>query len=254
MKTRLGFSLMISIIILMMFFLCGCDRATVTEEIYRGQEKFSPDEAERYLQELVGGDAEKYEFTRTEYGESIRCDIIDDTNCKGGLSNQVSITGSDEAKIQLPCNLDDITSYGWAPDEKNTSLSQINYTYYKNKNGGRISLFGEDSSVLGLSVNIGDFSGSKKENYALIYDNQPEFDYMGITRKSTPADVIKILGLPNEIYYRYCAWLEFEYSWFDENGLCNSLKFEWWTSADEPEIMSEFKMRGGLTFFADLLN
>lgn len=253
MKTRLSLTLMITIIILLIISLSSCNRATVTEEIYRGQDRFSPDEAECYLRGLVGDDAEKYEFTRVEDGESIRCDIIDNANCKGGLSNQVSLTGSSKAKIQLPCNLNDITSQGWVPDEKNTSLSQISYTYYKNKNGGRISLFGEDSSVLGLSVSIGDFSG-KKENYALIYDNQTEFDYMGITRKSTPADVIKILGLPNEMYYRYCCWLEFEYSWFDESGLRNSIKFEWWRSADAPEIMSEFKIRGGLTFFGDLLN
>lgn len=251
MKRTIAFLL----VLVLCLSLCACNRATVAEEIYFGQERFSPDEAEEYLRALVGGDAEKYEFIRYDsYSvESVKCTIIDDTDCKGERSNQVSLTGKGETKIQLPCDLSNILSQGWARDQKGTSLSQLSSTNFKDKNGGRIWLFGEDSNVLGLSVDVGDFSFTKKENCALIYDNQIEFNYMGITRKSTPADVIRILGLPTEMDYRYSFWLELKYSWFDEDGLCNSLCFGWRKSADGPEIMSDFKIRGGLTFFASLL-
>ena len=240
----------IILVIVVTLLLCSCGtNETVQKEIYTGSKYMSIDQAEQYILGFLETKADFYEVTTLN--KNIRLDLSSDIKDGDWLDKTIEVENG--TKITFPCSYESLKKAGWqAEDNENedqtygsqfrcTSHSGSRITFlrdvYSNENHIKI----KDSKVEGVHITCGDFA--KKDNYVLILNTHPAFKYMGVTRESTPVQVIKSMGLPNEITHNGVN-MTFTYTSYDYSTKHKTtVEISWLTMADGPEIMRDIKIR-----------
>ena len=234
-------------IIMMIMSSCGSED-TVVKEIYKGTGYMTINEANEYVSGLLGTNASRYEVD--VYDDVVRYSLEEKSTDEDWLERTVRF--SDGTSITIPCSYSDIKSIGWNSEEKEDETWVSNNIFYCRNNrswkigcGRRIAENEDypsiqDSTIDEIDISCGDFA--TKEDYVLILNSHPEFEYMGISRDSTPAQVIQTMGIPTEIEHNginmYFTYESYDYS-IKEN---TKVTICWLTLKSGSEIMRDFEI------------